>query len=221
MNLGHAMGLLESVKSISGRYAEIFKDTKIEYRDFFGYNTGENTIYIKRYESEDMTTEHRDEFIINYVNKHYDADLSYELDYDDFAFLHECGHALQWLTTNNKEKYLYECHVQREGMNAMQQELDPVLEQHLEIINETCKKVNKICNKISNKKLLYRLFAKHYYKKLDELDTKIDEHFCIYFKVLDIIDGHYRRFPQESFADAWACENFEYVIERTYGSWEN
>lgn len=221
MNLEHAKALLESVKTISERYAEIFKDTKVEYRDFFGYNIGENTIYIRRYESEDIVSEHRDEFVIDYVNEHYGADLSYELDHDDFAFLHECGHAFQWLMTNNKEKYLQECRVQREGMNAMEQELDPVLVKHSEVINKTCKKINNICDKISNKKLLYRFFIKHYDKKLDELDTKVNKHFCIYLKVLDIIDGHYRRYPQESFADEWACENFEYVVERTYGSWEN
>lgn len=221
MHLEHAISLLESVKNISEGYAEIFKDTKVEYRDYFGYNTGENTIYIKRYESEDMVNEHRKEFVIDYVNKHYGTDLSYELDHDDFAFLHECAHALLWLATDNKEKYLRECRVQRKVMNDMEQELDPVLEKHSEIINKTCKKANKICNKISNKKLLYRLFAKHYDKKLDKLDAKIDKHFSIYLKVSDILDGQYRRFPHESFADEWACENFWDVTERAYKSWEN
>lgn len=216
MHLKHAKSLLESVKTISGRYAEIFKDTKIEYGDNFYYHLGENTIYIRRYESDDMVTEHRDEFVIDYVNEHYGADLSYELDHDDFAFLHECGHALQWLTTNNKEKYLKENCLQIKKMNAIEQELNPFLEQHSEIINKTCEKIKKICNK-----KLYIFFKKHYDKKLDKLDTKVDKHFCIYLKAIDLLDEHYRKCPQESFADEWACENFEYVVERTYGSWEN
>jgi hypothetical protein len=216
MNLEHAKNLLESVKNTSEKYAEIFKDTKIEYRDFFGYNMGENTIYIRRYESEDMVSEHRDEFVIDYVNEHYGAELSYEVDHDDFAFLHECGHALQWLTTNNKEKYVQESRVQREKMEIIEEELSPILEKHSEIINKTCKKIKKICNK-----KLYRLFAKHYDKKLNQLDVKVNKHFCIYLKVFDILDEYYRKFPQESFADEWACEQFWDVTERAYEPWRN
>jgi hypothetical protein len=207
MYLASAIVLLDLIKSKSNEYAEAFKDTKIEYGDGFYYNMVTNTIGIRGENEIGFIDAHRDEFTLDYVNKHYGAEFCIE-DYDDFAFLHECGHAFEWLITTDKDKYHREHIVKRDMISRAIKNFNSELDTQSKFIDDIYHKINNIYNK-----KLYRFFKILYDNKIDKLSEKLDEHLDIYYNALDTIDWYYRGFDDESFADRFACENYEYIMD--------
>lgn len=215
MNLEHAKNLLESVKNTSEKYAEIFKDTKVEYGEDFAYNSRKDIIYIKFTSDANEIEEHRNQFVLDYVNEHYNTDIR---DYEGFAFLHELAHAYEWLTTEDRFELVKIHYMKNQEVDRVYCCYEPILKKHLKAINKIYEKMIDIYDK---KLYRYEFFRKHYDKKLDKLDIKINKHIYSYCSVSDIIDGYYRSFADESFADKWACEKFWDVTERAYEPWRN
>ena len=216
MKLRDAMRLLESIRTMSERYNKIFKDTKIEYGDSFGYNMKRNTIYIRKECPEDTLQEHREKFLLDYVNQRYGARF-YTEDHDDFSFLHECGHAYDYLTTKNKDNYIKKHFANEKEMNIMKQNLESVIGTQMKIIKDIYEEMIDIYD---NKLCKCNLFKEYYTEKLDELIVKVNEHFSICYNAVDTVDIRYRELDDESFADKWACENYNYAMFLAY-EWED
>ena len=212
MKLEYAKELLKSVIAISEEYEELFKDIKIEYGECFSYHTVDNIIYIREEKPDDIITDHREQFILDYVNKAYDS-CFFDDEHDEFAFLHELGHAYYNLTTTDKEYDTMINYKKKEEMGAMMQEFEPYIAEHLIEANSIYKKMINICEKKLYKNKFCR---KHYYdKKLTKLKEQKDRHMNCCYMAFDLIDERYREYTDESFADKWACEQHYEIV----GQW--